>query len=289
MHWDDLRYFLALAREGTLTRAAQTLNVSHSTVARRVEALSVEAGVKLFTRTPEGYLLTVAGQELKEAAARVEEEVSAASRVLSSRDGRMSGRLFVTTIDVIADLYGHHLAQFRRRYPDIELVLSVDNSTVNLNRREADVALRMTNNPPGHLVGRRVAAFNWAPFASTMLLDECGYNGDLSALPWLAWTERAGANMIESWLNEHTLSAPVARVDAAMTMQTLVLAGVGATLLPIYMAKRSDLVQLGDPIDGFSVDLWLLTHPDLRHIGRVKAFMDHMTHAIRDNEAQNTS
>lgn len=156
-NWDDLRVFLAVARAGSLSGAARALSVNHSTVFRRIGAFEAALGVRLFERQSDGYLLTPAGEELRDGALRIEEEIASLSRKVAGQDLRLSGAVRVTTIDMLAfGLLPRHLARFRDAYPGIEIELVVGNTMLNLSRREADVALRVGNTPPETLVGRRV-------------------------------------------------------------------------------------------------------------------------------------
>ena len=190
-NWDDLRVFLAVARAGSLSGAARTLGVNHSTVFRRIGAFEAALGVRLFERQPGGYLLTPAGEELRDGALRVEEEIANLSRKVAGQDLRLSGTVRVTTIDMLAfGLLPRHLAGFRDAYPGIEVDLVVGNATLNLSRREADVALRVGNAPAETLVGRRVGRLAFAVYGSA------GYRArrpepDLALHDWIGFELRA--------------------------------------------------------------------------------------------------
>ena len=143
MNWDDVRYFLALARTRSVRAAGASLGVSHSTIARRVETLESSLGVKLFDRNRDGYLLTDAGREMVTGAERVEREVGALERGLVGQDARLEGAVRVTCTDpYIAKILLRALAELCELHPGIELQLDADARNVDLSKREADIALR---------------------------------------------------------------------------------------------------------------------------------------------------
>ena len=156
-NWDDLRVFLAVARAGSLSGAARSLGVNHSTVFRRIAGLEETLGVRLFERMPNGYALTPAGSETLGIVERIEDKVATIDRTVTGQDLRLSGSVHITATDMLALwLLPDHLAQFRVIYPRIEIGVAVGNQSLDLSRREADIALRIGNTPPETLVGRRV-------------------------------------------------------------------------------------------------------------------------------------
>ncbi len=286
MNWDDLRFFLEVVRRGTLSAAAEQLGVNHTTVSRRLKALQERAGVRFLDRLPSGWAPTPAGSELRVIAEQMEEQAHTIDRLVLGRDDRLRGTLRVATIDMLAVTHTQDIADFGRRYPNIQLEVSVDNRSVSLTKREADVALRVANAPPEHLIGVKVGRLEYAPFAAAKLVEESGgAAGGYRELPWVSWDERLGARMTEAWMQRNVPGLRVvARYDATVVLHAAVRAGVGAALLPVSLARRApELVRLGPAIAGFGVDVWLLTHPDLRTTARVRAFMDHMTLRVREH------
>ena len=157
LDWNDLRYALAIARDGGLARAAETLAVNHSTVFRRLNAIEAKLGVKLFERLQGAYQPTDAGLRVLAAAERMEAEALSLDRELTGGDARLSGELRVTSSETLAfSALTLEIARFRSHHPGIRVELIVDNRQVDLSRREADVALRATRPRQGGLFGRRL-------------------------------------------------------------------------------------------------------------------------------------
>lgn len=278
--WDDLRHLLALRREGSLSRAAEALGVTHTTVARRLRALEDDLGVRLFERTPGGYVPTPEGSELAETASRVEDLVLDAELRLSGRDRELSGKLRVTTLDIVSCGMPEVFSSFVQRYPSVELTLLTDDRALALHRREADVALRLTKEPPQALVGRKVTHLEFALYAHRDLQARAGEDAPLAAYPWLHWDERnVAAAWLDGWLAQHAPGARIAvRLDGQFAvLWNAVVDGVGVHFLPCRLADAEPrLVRLGDPVEEFRMPLWLLTLPELRDNRRVRAMMDHV-------------
>lgn len=284
MHWDDLRYALALARSGTLSAAAERLGVSHTTVSRRLRALEERVGSTLFDVSSEGYVATPAGEDLVAVAARMEAETLALENRVLGRDERLAGALRVSIMELFFRGFRDAFASFVETYPDIELTVTATDDEVSLTRREADVVVRLNSTPPEHLVGRRVGSVQFDVYASRALVARIGADAPLAAFPWIAWDERLNVRWLDAWLAQHAPSARIVlRVDAgAATMHELISAGVGVQFLAQFEGDADpELVCLG-PHDPFARrDLWLLTAPELRNAPRVRAFMDHMAERLR--------
>lgn len=282
MEWNDLQSVLALARARTFSAAAAELRTSHTTIGRRVRALEEELGVRLFDRTPEGYVPTAAGQDVAEVAERVETEVLSLEGRVMGRDAQLHGPLRVTTMDLLFRRYQRELASFMARYPAIALTVGTTDTEASLTRREADVALRLTRTPPEHLVGRKIGRIDFAVYGSKALVDRIGARASYAAYPWLHWDERLGMHWLDEWLAKHAKGARVAmRVGGATgAVREAVLAGIGVHFLACSDGDAdARLVRIGEIEPEFSRDVWLLTLPELRANHRVRAFLDHFAEA----------
>jgi DNA-binding transcriptional LysR family regulator len=283
MNWDDLRVLLALSRGRTLTAAADVLCVTHTTVSRRLRACEETLGVRLFDRMPDGLHATAAGQELIALAESMESEVLSTQGRIMGRDVQIRGPLRVSTLDILFAAAREAFASFISRYPSIEMTVTTPMQPVSLSRREADVALRLSPSPPEGLVGRRVGRLTFAVYVSPTLADRVGENAPYSAYPWIGMDQQlSDVQWMDAWLAHHAHGAQiVARIDEnAMLMRQMVVAGVGAFFLPVWEGDTLGLQRVGPPLADIKTDVWLLTHPDLRHAGRVRAFLDHMAEVL---------
>ncbi|NCG19245.1 MAG: LysR family transcriptional regulator [Rhodobacterales bacterium] len=282
MDWDDLRYVLAIARQGNLSRAASHLGVTRTTVGRRLRAIESALGVRLFDRTPEGFSPTAAGQDMCDVADQMEADVLSLEGRVLGRDVQLEGKLRVSTIDFQFAFFHEAFASFVVRYPRVDLTVSMSNETVSLTRREADVALRLTSAPPAHLVGRKVAEVRYAAYGNKGLVERIGRDAPYAAFPWLHLDERMNPRRLNGWLAENAPGARIAmRLDSANSIREAIRAGIGVQLLATYDGDADpNLVRIG-AIQDDPHGLWLLTLPELRATSRVRAFMEHMVDALR--------
>lgn len=285
LDWDDLRYVLAISRDRSLSRAADRLGVSHTTVGRRIRAIEEALGVRLFDQTPDGFVPTSAGRDVAEVAERMETELmSLEGRVLGS-DSKLEGKLRVATTDLLFRKYQHVFTSFIARYPSVQLTVTASDTEVSFTRREADVALRMTNTPPDHLIGRRVGRVHFAVYASKALAERAGPSAALDDYPWIAWDEqRPDMRWLDDWLAHNAPRAKVAmRVDFSMlALRDAIAGGIGVHFLGTFEGDaHPGLVRIGPIDERYSRDLWLLTSPELRSTSRIRAFLDHADEQLR--------
>jgi len=292
-NWDDLRFLLAVARHGSLSAAARALGVNHTTVLRRVSTLEEAMGVRLFDKLPGGYALTAAGDEMHRVALKVEEDLTAANRRLSGRDAQIGGTLRVTTVDILAlHILPRHIAAFRAQHPALRLDMIVAEASLSLTRREADVAIRSTNRPPENLVGRSVAHLAFAVYGADSYLERAAQEfgtpaDDLTRHSWVALDESFDHTAMTRWLKGMVPPDRIGhRVNSVAVAVEVVKAGGGLGLLPCGLADRvPGLRRLRPPVEEVTTKIWLLTHEDLRHMGRVRAFLDFMSDAFAQERA----
>jgi DNA-binding transcriptional LysR family regulator len=280
LDWNDLRYFLAIAEAGSLAGASRALAVNHSTVFRRLNLLEKRLGVRLFDRLPGGYALTREGEEIRRHAQRIDESVNALERAAVGRDFRLSGTVRVTAPSMIAtDYLVGYLVDFRQRYPDIEIEIATGDRDFDLARREADVAVRATASPPDFLVGRPVVSLPWFACASPAFLAREGRPtslADLARFAQIGADESFQRLPVFAWQRRTFPAERLAvRANEIATMRALAIAGLGVAFLPADQ-MHPDLERLHAVDAAFSGHLWLLTHPDLRHVARVKVFMEYL-------------
>jgi DNA-binding transcriptional LysR family regulator len=174
------------------------------------------------------------------------------------------------------------LARFHAAHPGVQVQVAVNNSFSSLTQREADVALRGSNRPPPNLVGRRVGDIQTAPYASRGYLKSLGRQADFASYRWVGTDESLAHLEQAKWLRKHVAEARVAmRVDSLVGMVDAVAHGLGAGLLLCPLADvRSELVRLAPPDPTLDTQVWILTHPDLRQVARVRAFTQFVFDAL---------
>jgi DNA-binding transcriptional LysR family regulator len=282
MQWDDLRYVLAVASAGSLAGAARSLGVNHTTVLRRVDAFEKNLGLRLFERLPTGYVLTAGGEELIATARHVDETVTALERKLAGQDLRLSGVVRVTTTDTLmGSILPEILAEFRETHPGIQVEIAVSNLMLNLTKRDADVAIRPANDPPGTLIGRRVAKVAFAIYASPRYLAK-HRTSKLADHRWIGPDDSLAGTSVAQWMRSQLAQSEIAlRADSFLALRQAAQAGLGLAALPCYLGDTaSDLVCVHRPIPEMETALWILTHEDLRHTARIRAFTEFSANAL---------
>ncbi|MEZ4222009.1 MAG: LysR family transcriptional regulator [Polyangiaceae bacterium] len=275
MDWNDVRHFLALARTGSARAAGASLGVSHSTVVRRVEALEIELGVRLFDRHRDGYLLTDAGEQMVPGAERVEREMTALERGVAGQDGRLEGPVRVTCTDpFVGRMLVRAMAVLCERHRGLEIELDADSRYLDLSKREADVAVRAVARdatPPEHLLGRKVVPIVLANYVAHSHEERLDPERESSNARWLGSDRR---KIVEALLASS--SYPDLPIWGAFTsISVLVEAaheGLGLVMLPTYVGDLDPgLRRLARPDVRHVGDFWLLSHPDLRDNARLQA------------------
>lgn len=279
MNWDDLKIFLAVARRGSVSGAGLDLGVQHSTVSRRLRAMESKLGVRLVERIQGGYGLTQAGEELRNTAERVEKEVLSAEDLLLDRDKLLKGTLRVTAVHHIAySLFLPIFARFHLKYPEIELQIQSSNSYLSMPHREADVALRVTNNPADVLIGKKLITFASAIYGSKTYLAHLKRTGEKPN-----WIGTECCDFHRAWTKE---ACPEGKhyftIDDTGLAHMAIKQGVGLSFLPCFIGDvDKDLARYEAKFSAFyGLDLWMLLHEDLRHSERVRAFRNFVIEEI---------
>jgi len=280
-NWDDLRFFLAIARARSLTGASKALRVSQPTVSRRLEALEARLKVRLFDRTHLGYELTTTGMDLFTTVQQVEEDLTEAGRKIFGKDLDARGGLRVTCTEFFLNGYlAPFLWDFLRKNAGIDLSVICAQAPLNLSRSDADLAIRFTERPPETLAGRRLTAVAYAIYAAS------GSPGTRFSLDnredwdWIGIYDDNYNRMVFGNLRPD--GSFKYRVDSMAAMQSMVRAGLGVTLLPCYVGDKDPGLRRLDPepmLDS-KFDMWLLYHPEVRRVYRVRLFADFVIELI---------
>jgi DNA-binding transcriptional LysR family regulator len=193
---------------------------------------------------------------------------------LSGRDLGLAGAIRLTTTDTLLHgLLMPYLAEFRALHPAIRLEIAINNAFLSLTRREADLAVRPSNTVPENLVGRRAGRLRTAIYAANKYLKESGRKKHWAAYDWIAPDEALAHLAQAKWMRGHVPEERiVARIDSLLGMAGAVRSGMGVGLLLCILADdQPDLVRLADPLEEAETDVWILTHPALKSVARVKA------------------
>ncbi|MCI0753692.1 LysR family transcriptional regulator [Teichococcus vastitatis] len=283
--WDDVRLVHAVAGARSLPAAAARLGINHSTVFRRLRQLEAMLGVALFERHRSGYVPTAAGEAVVALAGRVDADINDVTRRLAGLAPVPEGEVRIATSDsLLAELLLPMLVRFRRAHPAIRLDVVTGNAALNLSRRDADIALRATPAPPDTLVGRRLARLGWALYgpAAAQAAEPPPLAQLLEEAQWLSLSDALGHLAAARFLRGRVAEARIAgRFDSVQALVLAVRAGLGIAHLPCFAGDASpDLRRLAPPEPGLATELWLLTHPDLRHTPRIRVMLDHLADEI---------
>lgn len=280
MDWNDVHIFLALIRAGSVRGAGKKLGISHATVARRIDAFEKRLSVSLFNRLNTGYELTKAGEDMIEAAENVESELHSIQRKLVGQDKKLAGTIRVTSTEMVASqLLLPELSGFMELYPHIKVEMIETYATLNLSRREADIALRISKQPPDDLIARGLTAISVAEYASKAYIEKHDLEDprsasrisrvNVEAAPAEYKNSQYGNLPLKGYFSTFRLLMEAAKHD------------VGIAKLPCFVAdKEEKLVRISNKslVEGFHI--WLLRHPDTRATSRLRVFSEFIVDCI---------
>jgi DNA-binding transcriptional LysR family regulator len=273
--WDDLRIFLALAREGTLTTAAKALGVSHPTVARRVQALEKQIGARLFERLPDRFAPTAAGEELLADTEAMEKAALSINRRSAGLSDTVSGVVRLSAGEAMAAWLARHLPELRQGLAQIEFELTASHTLANLSRREADLLIREQVPDLGGIVARKLGRVAYAVYGHRSFARA---KAELKSLPWIGFDDDHAYMPGQAWLHELLDGAkPAVRGNNWLVLHEAARAGAGLAVLPCYLGDPDrQLHRIGNVLPEVFAEQWLLVHRDLRALPRVRAVMDAM-------------
>jgi DNA-binding transcriptional LysR family regulator len=282
LDWNDLRYFLAVAREGSTLAAARALRINQSTVHRRLVALEKLLGCALAERHPTGYRLTELGKQLRSYVEKVEDSVDALQRHVMSFDKSIKGNIRLTCPTGVGHLLmkSHVLDNFHARHPELKVELLMTDRFFDLSKGEADIAIRGGQPKDNALIGRKIADEPWAIYGSHSYVDRHGRPKrleDLNDHKIIEFIDEIADHRAWRWLQS---KAPRATICGQSTNIPGVLLAVksdgGLAPLPAPLADRDDdLLRVLGPIAELSSSMYLLTHRDLRKIPRISVGFDY--------------
>lgn len=290
--WNDLKFFLAVARHAGLSGAAIALGTSPSTVSRHIAALEERLGATLFLRQQTGYLLTDDGAELLKHIEQVEQAMIAAERnghLPAQRE--VSGQVRLATTEMLAiHLIVPHLPIFRARYPKLQVEINLGLTRANLSRREADLALRLIapdlEDGAGDYIASRIGQIDFGLYGAVGLLPSELIESDSAeqwqGLDYVSWDDSGADLAMAKWLHAAFRGKrPVLACNSLQAQYAAVRTGIGVGMLPCFVCDHDPALQrISRTRSLLSRDLWLVYHRDLKASQRVIAMRDFITELI---------
>lgn len=290
--WNDLRFFLAVARTGSTLSASRNLKVSQATVSRRIGVLEENLGIRLFVRSPSGYELSVRGQALLPHAEAVEREIGALQTSVAAEERRLSGTIRLTTVESAANVWVvPAIAAFRAQQPAVVCEVIVDDRTLDIARGEADVAIRFGNPPQDEsLVIRRIVELHESVYVHRDMAERIGLPNDYAGLTRYPFVSLSGPAVgdIDRWIA--ALGPDLQIVHRANTLSAVIAAvraGLGAAIMPCLIGDtHSSMVRLFPPIAELTTPGWMITTQAARQQPHIRAMLDFVADYVRQSVAE---
>jgi len=278
VNWEDLHHFLVLAETGSLSAAARRLGVDHTTVARHVTALEAALGLKLIDRLPRSVSLTAEGRHIAAVGERLDDGVEALLRAAKGMESAIDGEVHISA----PPLYAAHVltplfARLRRRHPGLTISLTADVAAADLNRREADIALRLSRPDDPDLITVKLADMAHGLYAAP------DYPREAADWAFVAHDGQTPRLAQQAWLDSLIGDRPVAfRSNDILCLAAAARAGLGVAVLPVFLAEHdAGLVRLPSPKPEPVRGVWLLVHDDLRRAPRIRLVIDALRAGLR--------
>lgn len=279
----ELEVLLAMVRTGTLAAAGERLGVDASTVFRAIQRIERGLGQPLFERSRAGYRASETALALAEQAERVEAALEAARAATQAQPEQITGTVRISSTDtMLHGLIVPALQALQPRHPALTYELHAGNELVSLTRRDTDIAVRATRRPPQHLVGRQLGMIRSALYtgaANPVAMSQV----ESGRAAWVAPDDSMPDHPSVRWRKKHHPKVqPTYRVNSLITVLELVARGAGVGVLPTFLAQgRSDLRPLTGTLAECDNELWLLTHPESRHLRRIAAVYGHLAETVQ--------
>lgn len=282
IRWGDLQYVLAVANEGSLSAAARSLGVNHSTVLRRLDAFEYRHKLQVFHKLSTGYKLTVEGQKLLESALAVQNTVKELEHKIFGQEMKLEGTLRLTTTDALSRLIlGKHLATFHQRYPKIQLELSLTSRQLDISHLDADVAIRPAVELPEDLIGTKLCKLAFGVYGAPDYIDSLQGKHPLESASWLVMHQGNASSQISELISKEKI---VVKADSFEPLLIAAENKLGLAYLPCFMGEGTGKLQkVNIEINHQSTDLWMMTHKDLENAARVKALFNFIQEAMRSD------
>lgn len=272
--WDDLRFILAVAEEGTVSGAAKRLNVNHATVLRRIAQFEESAGTQVFDKTARGYALAADKLRMLDATRDVDRAVQAVLRLLSGARAPMKGDVRVTSTDSFcAVLLPPILSRIGESAPELRVSLLSSNTHADLGRSQADIAIRPTPSLPDELIGERVGTLAFAPFAA---------KGHERPERWLGLAGLLERSVAARWMAEAVSpDAILGAADSFLTLREMAATGGACAFLPCFLGDADTrLARIDGLAPPMAVNIWVASHVDLADVPRIAVMRRLLSEAL---------
>jgi DNA-binding transcriptional LysR family regulator len=280
----DLEVLLALVRAGNLAGAAKRLGADTSTVFRSIQRIEKQLGQTLFSRSRKGYFATDLTLHVVAHAEKIEAELEAARAASHGAENDVSGVVRLTMVDgVLYNVLMPHLPALAALHPNLQLELVASAQLANLTKRDADIAIRVTAKPPQHLVGHCLGRMNFAIYGAKSLVGTKRQSKPLDEYDWIGMDGIFPDDPVGAWRRKHFPKVvPRYRMDSVVAIGNGVRAGLGIAGMSTYAARHDPaLVALTPDLENCSVQLWVLTHPESRHLRRISAVYNYIMKTIK--------
>ena len=281
LNWDDLRIVLAVAECGTISGAAAVLRISHPTLSRRLRQIEQRLGARLFERTPSSCRPTEAGEEMRTLASRLRDDISALEGRIAGRDQRACGPVRLTAPDAVSEyLLPPMLAKICKEAPEVTIELMVSNQVISLARRSADIALRVTDTPDLALRGRRVGTVAMAVYAEKSLAQPVD---PAVERPWIGYDAALACSKPGAWVAQNVPDRCIRfRANTLPGAVQAVRSGIGFGILPCFVeGSIPGIIRVEPPIPALQSGLWLLVHPEIARVPRVRAASEALARMLK--------
>jgi DNA-binding transcriptional LysR family regulator len=287
--WDDLQYFLAVARTGQLSTAARHLRTSHATVSRRIDRLEFALKVKLFERNPRGYVLTAMGQRFIETAEKMEQETDRLQADINEGATAQRGVIRLSAPEGFANFFfAHQIGDFTAQHPNLSLELVTIQQIMSLSRKEADIAVALDPPKAGPYMVEKITDYRLSVYGSK------GYFAGKPALrrredlldhPFIGYIEdMIFAPGLDYLGDVHPGIKPRFQSSSIFAQLTATLNGQGLCILPHFIARRQPDLQIVLPDEvQLTRHYWLIRHRDTGHVPRFRAVADYIFAAVETN------
>jgi len=271
--WDNMRYFLQVVRSGSVKQAATQLRVNQTTVSRRISTLEQNLDSPLFERNANAWMITPMGEHLIKFAEQMAEEIHSIERHVLAESQELRGRLRFTLGDICTQQLAMPVIEaFIKQYPDVDLEIIASRDDLNLTAREADIALRATDQPPQNLVGKRITQLAFAVYGNRHFFEQINEENFYSTTPCITWV--GDSHTRAPWIEKSLTETPhIYRTSELGMMLQMTRQGLGIAQLPCALCDSDpELFRIPVKFIEAGWGLWVLTHVDVRTTARVRIF-----------------